>query len=123
MCILTSQVSFHGGPGSCFVRPHFAVVIKLLIAGLTQLLLRAFIISCAVVAASVRLLGAGIIIILDQRRCALQEEQAGREIIELFVFCAAVFVAHRLRCDNGEQLLYVEEECSFSLFLFNSSVK
>lgn len=34
----------------------------------------------------------------------------------------AVFVAHRLCCSNGEQLLYGEGECSFSLFLFTSSV-
>lgn len=33
----------------------------------------------------------------------------------------AVFVAHRLCCSNGEQLLYGGRECSFSLFLFTSS--
>lgn len=59
---MTSQVSFHGGLGSCFVRLRFAVVIKLLIAVLTQLLLRALIIFYAVAAASARLLGTGIVI-------------------------------------------------------------
>ena len=62
---MTSLVSFHGGLGLCFVRPHFAVVIKLLIAALTQLLLRALIIFYTVAAASARLLGAGIIIKLQ----------------------------------------------------------
>ena len=45
-----------------FIRRHFAVVIELLIAVLTQLLLRALIIFYAVAAAVARLLGAGIII-------------------------------------------------------------
>lgn len=49
----------------CFVRLHFAVVIELLIAVLTQLLLRALIIFYVVAAASARLLGAGIIINLQ----------------------------------------------------------
>lgn len=51
MHVMTSQVSFHGGLGACFVRLHFPVVIKLLIAVLTQLLLRALIIFYAVAAA------------------------------------------------------------------------
>lgn len=63
MYIMTSQFFFYGDP--CFVRQHFAVVIKLLIAVLTQLLLRALIIFYAVAAASVRLLGAEIIINLQ----------------------------------------------------------
>lgn len=77
----------------CFVRLHFAVVTELLIAVLTQLLLRALIIFYTVVAASVRLLGTGIIINLQwlvnlrsKEMCSL-EEQAGGGVIELFVVC------------------------------------
>lgn len=46
----------------CFARMHFAVVIELLIAVLTQLLLRALIIFYAVAAARPKLLGTTIII-------------------------------------------------------------
>lgn len=63
--------------------------------------------------------------ISDQKEVCSLRKQAGGGVIELFVVFLLFFFfffARWLCCSNGEQPLYGEGECSFSLFLSLSSV-